>query len=293
MKKILFIVNNKSGTAPEKQLSEYAGKVLDPKKFSFKISYTKFEKHATNLAREAALWNMDIVVAVGGDGTVNEVAKGILGTDTLLGIIPKGSGNGLARALDIPRNIRKSLTIINQMKVRKIDTGWANGHLFLSNAGVGFDAFIARRFAKNKGRGIINYTRLVVGSFGEFEPRNYELEVDGNLHQERAFFISVANSNQLGYDFKIAPGARLDDALLDIIVMKPLQFRDLAPVSFLTLTGKLQNSKFVKHFRGSRIRITCSDTMKWMQVDGDACDIGEKQELKVEIHPQSIQVIVP
>ena len=293
VKKILFIINNQSGTALEKRVSHWLKKALDQRIFSYDYCISQFPKQGIALARDAASQNIDIVVAVGGDGTVNDVANGIFGTDTILGILPAGSGNGLARSLGIPINIRKSLLVLNQMNIRTIDSGWANGHLFLSNAGVGFDAFIARKFASNKGRGILNYTQLVIRSFGKFKPAHYVLEVDGIQYKETAFFISVANSNQIGYGFKMAPEACLDDSKLDIIVMHPLRFWQLAPVTWLSITGHIQNSKFVKHLKGSRIRVTSSDPLNWMQVDGDAGEIRDKQEFEVEIFPQSMRVIVP
>lgn len=289
-KKILFIINKTSGTDRQKKLAGCIQQHLNLHRFAYELAYTAFPAHATELAREAAQSGHSLIVAVGGDGSVNEVANGILGTGAVLAILPKGSGNGLARALGIPSSTRQALALINAGHVRSIDVGFANGRLFLSNAGVGFDAFIARQFADKKQRGLINYAKLVMRAFWNYESLEYLLEVDGQQFREKAFFVTVANGNQFGYNFKIAPNAVLDDAQLDVCVMRPLHFLNLPPLSIRSLQGKLDNSQYVKFYRGSRIALSC-DALKWMQLDGEAIEVQGRVE--TELVPQAIQVIVP
>lgn len=292
MKKLLLIVNQKSGRDRQKKLDALLSKYLDTKVFTYEIAFTGYQGHAVALAKSAASSGTDIVAAVGGDGSVNEVARGLLGTDTLLAVIPKGSGNGLARALKIPMDTRHSIEIINRQKVRKIDAGFANGHLFLSNAGVGFDSLIARLFAKNTGRGLINYARLVVDSLGKYRCKHYTLQANGMQMKEKAFFVAVANGDQFGYDFKIAPLAQLDDGRLDVCIMKPLGITGLGVVAVQALTGRLKRSRYAKWIYTDHITIARDEPLHWMQVDGDALPV-ENDKVTIHLQPKAISVIIP
>ncbi|GAA4310241.1 diacylglycerol kinase family protein [Compostibacter hankyongensis] len=292
MKRVLFIINQKSGTDRRKQLGRVIARELDGTRFSSEIVFTGYRGHAVTLAREGVQAGVDIIAAVGGDGSVNEVAQGMEGSDALLAVIPKGSGNGLARTLGIPRDTGRAIRLINRQHTRWIDAGTANGHLFLSNAGVGFDALIARLFARNTGRGLLNYTKLVLHSLGKYQHKHYHLEADGHLLHEKAFFVAVANGTQFGYDFKIAPGALPDDGWLDLCVMHPLRMTNLPHVGLQALTGRLRNNAYIQQLRCRRVRITRDEPLEWMQVDGDALPV-ENGYVEIGLRPRALRVIVP
>lgn len=291
MKRILFIINPKSGTDRKKDFPSQVDHVLNKKLFSYEIAYTEYRGHAIELSAQAAKDGMEIITAIGGDGSVNEVAQGILGTESTLAIIPRGSGNGLARSLKISRNTEKALDRINHLKNRTIDIGYANGHLFLSNAGAGFDTLIARLFKDRSQRGLMNYSKLVLQAVRNYPSKHYHLTIDGKEIHEQAFFVTAANGNQFGYNFKIAPNASLDDGLLDVCIMKPLRIRHLANVSLKSLTGKLEDSHYAKHVRCKNLIITREEPLKWMQVDGDAIEVKDNR-ININIQPACLKIVV-
>lgn len=291
MRKILFIINPKSGTDEKKHFSSQASHILDKKLFSYEIAYTEYRGHATALAADASQKGTEIIIAIGGDGSVNEVAQGMIGTESILAIVPRGSGNGLARSLKIPLNTARSLERINRFRTRMIDAGYANNHLFLSNAGVGFDTLIARLFKNRTQRGLINYTKLVMQAVSRYPSKHYHLIADGKKMDERAFFVAAANSDQFGYNFKIAPNALLDDGLLDVCIMKPLRPWNLPQVSFKSLTGRLEGSRYTVHIRCRNLIITREEPLEWLQVDGDAFEVKDNR-VDIYIRPHCLNVIV-
>lgn len=291
MKRILFIINPKSGTDGKKDFPSQVDHVLNKKLFSYEIAYTEYPGDAIELSAQAAKDGVEIVTAIGGDGSVNEVAQGILGTDSTLAIIPRGSGNGLARSLKIPRNTEKALERINHFKTKTIDVGYANGHLFLSNAGAGFDTLIARLFKDRSQRGFMNYSKLVMQAVHNYPSKHYHLTVDGKEIHEQAFFVTAANGNQFGYNFKIAPHASSDDGVLDVCIMKPLRVKHLATVSLKSLTGRLEGSQYAKYIRCKSLIITREEPLEWMQVDGDAVEVKDNR-ININIQPACLTVVV-
>lgn len=288
---VLFIINPKSGTDEKKKFPSRVNHILSKDLFSYEIAYTAYRGHAIELASQAAKNGVEVVAAIGGDGSVNEVAQGLLGTNSKLAIIPRGSGNGLARSLKIPRNIDQAIEKINQLKTKFIDVGYANKRLFLSNAGTGFDTLIARLFADRTQRGLINYSKLVMNAVRTYPSRHYHLIIDGKAVNEQAFFVTAANGNQFGYNFKIAPNAKLDDGLLDVCIMKPLKIRHLPEVSLKSLIGRLEGSHYAKHIRCKNLVITREEPLQWMQVDGDPVEVKNNQ-VDINIQPACLQVIV-
>ncbi|MGX5818381.1 diacylglycerol/lipid kinase family protein [Chitinophaga lutea] len=293
MRKILIIINRKAGTDRQKALGELIRRVLPPPAFSVETTWLQYLGHGTDLAREAVQRGVDTVVAVGGDGSINEIAQGLLGTRTALAIVPLGSGNGLARALGIPLNAEKALEIVARGERRPMDAGFANEHLFLSNAGVGFDAVIADRFRHSKKRGLINYARLVIGGFAGYQPAEYRLlSEDGSERKERAFLMTVANGNQFGYDFKVAPQASVFDGQLDVCLVPPLRFWDLLPLSIRSLRGDLHKSRYMRHFTAKEVSVS-SEALSSLQVDGDAVSPGKDKTVYFRIAEGALQVLVP
>lgn len=290
-KKIVFIVNPKSGIHKHTRFKEAVQKHIDSNKFTTLIRETEYAGHAIELSREAVLQKTDIVVAVGGDGTINEVASQIIGSKTILGIIPQGSGNGLARHLGIPRMIGGAMKLINRLHVKEIDTATINGVPFVSIAGVGFDALVAKYFAKSERRGFFSYAHLISSHFLYYKPKKYFIEFeDGTTVKTRALFISFANSNQFGYNTAIAPNARLRDGMLDVIVVQKPGIFDLPLVANLLLLRAIDKSKYVQSYRSGNFTVT-RKKKRVVNIDGEARKMGKK--LKVKVYPLSLKVIIP
>jgi diacylglycerol kinase (ATP) len=292
MQDICFIVNKISGTDHQKRFHHLVEKHLDHTRFRHQWVYTEYSGHGTGLAKRAVAGGTKIIVAVGGDGSINEVASGIVGTGAILGVIPKGSGNGLARALHIPRNTAAAIRLINRGTVRKIDVGFANGYVFLSNAGVGFDALIAKKFSESKQRGFIHYARLIATTYSQYRPEEYLLTIDGKEIREKAFFINVANGNQLGYEFKVSPKALPDDGILDVCLMKPVSLISMGAVSIQSFLGDNFSGKYARQFRGTTIDIS-GEHLNWMQIDGDAMEVVGNNKVSIRLRPQGMPVICP
>lgn len=225
-KRILFIVNPISGIHKKTNFPELVKKIIDHNKFETEVVFTEYSHHATEIAKDAVKKRYDIVVACGGDGTVNEVSSCLIDTDVVLGIIPFGSGNGLARHLHFSLKPEKSLEVINSGSPTKIDTAMINGYPFVSIAGIGFDAYVARKYSYVLRRGFLSYLRIITKSFTSYRQKNYNLILNNEEKiTTKALFISFANSNQFGYNATIAPKANLSDGFLDVcIVKKPLFF---------------------------------------------------------------------
>jgi diacylglycerol kinase (ATP) len=217
---ILFIVNPFSGVGRKKQIEYHLEKKLDLLKFDFQVKYTERPQHATTLSSDAIREGIQVIVAVGGDGTVNETARPMIGTDITLGIIPSGSGNGLARHLGIPSDIDKAIRLINVLHTRKIDTVEINNQIFLSIAGVGFDAHVADKFAQQSQRGFFGYAKVAMREYFQFRPMKFKLVIDGKRLYRKALFISFANTDQFGYNTSIAPNASIDDGMIDVVIAR-------------------------------------------------------------------------
>jgi diacylglycerol kinase (ATP) len=291
IRKIAFIINPKSGTDRKKALQASIAAVFPTSSFEVHILETQFAGHATGLAAECAKENFETVVAVGGDGTVNEVARGLLNSSTNLGIVPKGSGNGLARTVNIPLQVEAALQLIAKNYVKIIDAGLANGELFLSNAGTGFDSYVALQCQQKKSRGLLMYIKTSVAAFATYKNKSYIIKVDNEEPiKEKAIMVSVANGNEFGYGFKIAPTASNFDGKLDVMIIKPLNIFTAGRVSFYAWWGNLNKYSKVKHIIGRSITIESKQMLDY-QIDGDARSI--EGPLQIEILPKALQIIVP
>lgn len=290
-KNIIFIINPISGVKRGSHLSESIEKYIDSEKFNCELKYTQYQGHAVKLSKEAVEKKTDIIVAVGGDGTINEVASQMLKTKVVLGIVPLGSGNGLARHLGIPRMLISALKLINEYQVTDIDTASINGKPFISIAGVGFDAEVARLFAQVKRRGFFSYANLITNNYIRYKPKKYKIEFDdGKIIHTEALFISFANSNQFGYNTAIAPNAQLRDGQLDVcIVQKPNIFR-LPIIANLMLLRAIDKSQYVETIRASHFRVRQTRN-RVVNIDGEAFKISK--ELEIKVNPLSLQVIIP
>ncbi|MCD4774218.1 MAG: diacylglycerol kinase family lipid kinase, partial [Bacteroidales bacterium] len=283
-KKILFIINPKSGIGKHKLLENYVEKILDKNRFEYDISYTKFAGHGTELAKDAIDKAYDIVVASGGDGSINEVAKGIIGSETLLGIIPVGSGNGLAHHLQIPVNPIQAIEVINKTNTINIDTAFINEKLFVSIAGVGFDALVAKKFTKVKRRGFLSYFKIIAKEYPKYKAQNYDINIDGKQLNRKALFISFANSDQFGYNTSIAPKAKIDDGLIDVCIVKKIPIIELPFLAHLLYWKQIDKSKFIETIKGKEIEIR-QEKKSTVNIDGEAIKL--EKDILVKINPLS------
>lgn len=289
MKKVVFIINRNSVANTRQPVEEAIRNMTYNGKYDITIRYTEYPGHAIKLSSEALKYKAELVVAIGGDGTVNEVAGPLIGTDTTLGIVPMGSGNGLARHLGLPRNPEKALELIFKMKTELIDTCTVNGRHFISIAGIGFDAHVAYLFAKGTRRGFIGYFHIIANEYLNYKPETYKLVFDnGDELITKALFIAFANSNQFGYNTTIAPEARLTDGIIDVcIVKKPMIYR-LPVISNLLLLRKLELSPEVNVIKSRSFKVF-RENHNIVNIDGEAIEF--ENELEVKINPLSLKII--
>lgn len=276
----LYIINPISGKGKKQRIA----RMLEAK--GCKIAFTEYAGHAELLAREAT---EDVVVAVGGDGTVNEVARGIVGTDKILGIIPCGSGDGLARHLGLSHNIERAFQTIEEGECKRMDAAEVNDRLFFSVCGVGFDAVVSERFAKSGKRGLVSYIRQGLKSWLNYAPEKYTIEIDGKELNTEALFITIGNSNQWGNNAKITPLADCCDGVLDITVVDKFNALELPWLAYRLMTGSVHKSRKVHCYKGKSIRIT-------RQSEGAAHADGDwfvaPKVLDIKILPSALKVIV-
>lgn len=292
MQRIAFIMNPISGTKNKETVWAYIRDV-----FSLSTEY-ELTMHTTccagdgyNQALYFAKEKFDIVVAVGGDGTINEVARGLLHSKTALGIIPMGSGNGLARHLQIPMNFRKAIEIIKKARTQPIDAGEINGKVFFVTAGIGFDALIGNLFNKRGKRGLYNYLGLSTKKILQYVPRDYRIEIDGQrICDRKAFLITFANASQWGNNAYIAPRAHVSDGLLDIVIMNAYTIINAPSVLTRLFTKSLHKTWSTETLRGKRIRIIRAKE-DYVHFDGESAIMG--REIEVKVVPLALKVIVP
>ena len=254
-KRITFIVNPISGTHSKKVLPELIASTLDKETFDYRILYTEYAGHAAELTLQCIDSKDDIVVAVGGDGTVNEVARSLTHSQTALAIIPCGSGNGLARHLCLPIDMRKSIEIINQCHIESFDYGIINGLPFFCTCGMGFDAFISLKFAEAGKRGPITYVENVLKEGLKYKPETYEVSDHTGTHHYKAFLIACANASQYGNNAYIAPGATMKDGEMDVIIMEPFDTLEAPQIAADLFMKTLGNNSKIKTFRTKQLHI--------------------------------------
>lgn len=251
---------------------------------------TEHPRHATELARRAVEEGCGLVVAIGGDGTMNEVATALVGTEAALGLIPCGSGNGLGRHLGIPGPGRGAFRTLLRGEPRTIDTGLANGIPFFNAMGIGFDAEISHRFNRLHRRGLGAYFRTTFNAFFRFHPQNYVIRNGSNCVRTRAFIISIANSDQYGNDCFIAPGAQVDDGRLDLTVLKSVDVFNAVPLVVRLFTKSIGGSPSVQRLRGSHFTIE-RPLAGLLHTDGETHDTG--RIIRVSVLPRSLHIMVP
>lgn len=287
-KKIVFIVNPVSGGRNKDRFEEQARSQLAGADASLAFVDTQHPGHANELAREAVAQGADVVVAVGGDGTINEVASALYGTEIPLGIIPEGSGNGLALYLGIPLNERAALRRLGKFDTTAIDAGLINGHPFFNMAGLGFDAQVSDSFAHEKIRGPLGYVRTILNEIGKYQPSLYRLEIDGVAYEREAFMISVANSPQYGNNAYIAPQASVTDGLLDVCIIHRFPLYSLPIMLFRLFSKTADQSEYLEIIPGKEIVIERKYDGP-VHVDGEPKALGK--QLHISVQSASLRVI--
>ena len=278
---ITFIVNPISGTHSKEHFPELLEELLDAARFDYEVVFTEYRGHAAKLARQCADEGRDIVVAVGGDGTVNEVARSLVHTDTALGIIPCGSGNGLARHLCIPLDMRKAIQIINRCQIESCDYGVINDLPFFCTCGMGFDAFISFKFAEAGKRGPITYVENVLKEGLKYKPETYEIIDENGTTRYKAFLIACANASQYGNNAYIAPGATMKDGEMDVIIMEPFDALEAPQIAADLFMKTLGNNSKIKTFRAKSITIRRKQPGA-IHYDGDPIMTGTDIDVHME-----------
>lgn len=288
-KKILFIINPISGTTSKRVIPEFITHNINHDLFDIDIQMTQGPGDATSLAKAASDRGVDAVVAVGGDGTVNEVARSLVHTRTALGIIPCGSGNGLARHLLIPRDIKKSLGIINDFVIHDLDYCVINDMPFFCTCGMGFDAFVSQKFAEAGKRGPVTYVQKVLEEGLKYKPETYILKDDTGTQSYKAFLITCANASQYGNNAYIAPQASMSDGLMDVVIMEPFNVIEAPQIAIDMFSKTLNKSSRIKTFRTKHLTIHREEPGV-IHYDGDPAMTGK--DIDVHVEEKGIRIIV-
>lgn len=284
MRKLLFIANPLSGGIDKKELLKKIERKL---RHSFDVAFTERPGHATQLAREA---DADIVVAVGGDGTVNEVACGLLGTGKVLAIVPSGSGDGLALHMGIGRKVRRAVNTLNHGIITDMDCGLLDGKPFFCTVGVGLDAEVAWKFASATRRGVWAYISLAWKLWKHYRPQTYTLQIDGQEMVTPAVMVTVANADQWGNQARIAPLASVQDGLLDVVVVKPFSTWEIPVLAAKLMLGWAHTSRRVQTIKGKHVVIDRLSPGP-VHMDGDPFRMGT--HLDIQVVPNALRVLIP
>ncbi|MVZ66784.1 YegS/Rv2252/BmrU family lipid kinase [Sphingobacterium sp. DK4209] len=287
-KRILFVVNPVSGGKKKTAFNKQVLEVLDLSRFEPTFKTTNHVNHAFELAQQAIDEKYDAVIAVGGDGTINEIGSALAGTDTPLGIIPEGSGNGLALYLGIPMNESAALRRINRFDSVAVDCAKVGDERFFNIAGMGFDASVSDKFANETFRGPVGYLRTVINVLSNYKPKKYRFTIDGKSYEREAFMISVANSPQYGNNAYIAPNASITDGLLDVCIVHKFPLYTLPMMIFHLFNKTADQSEYVEIIPGKHIIIE-QEGKDPVHLDGEPKDLG--QRIEIEVMEKALNII--
>lgn len=291
MKKIAFILNPISGTGHKQKIIAYLHQVFDNnKEYDTVFHTTTSSTDAYESSLSFAKQNFDIVVAIGGDGTVNQVAKGIINSNTTLAVIPVGSGNGLARHLKIPLSYHSAVDAILKGHSISIDAGKMNDKIFFCTAGIGFEAVIGDRFNSAGSRGLLTYMKFSASEWVNYVNENYEIEVSGETFKKNAFLITFANCAQWGNNAFIAPNADISDGMLDVVVWKKTPAVAMPIMTAGLFLKTIQYSEYLDVYRCKEIKIK-REKSGLIQYDGESDSMG--CDINVSVIHHALKVIVP
>ena len=288
-KTICFIINPISGTHKKDSLPEVIHRTIDLSRFDVRIFFTERAGHAFELARHQIREGAAYVVAAGGDGTVNEVARAVRGTTAIMGIVPCGSGNGLARHLNIPLHPDAAIGLINHASVLNMDYGLVNNIPFFCTFGTGFDAHISHAFAASKKRGLMTYLMIIVREFFGYRSRKYKLNIDGKKIKTKAMVVTVANSAQYGNNGYISPDANVADGKLNVCIVRPFPKIIATSLAIRLLNKRINKSRYYRTVQGRKITLRRKQKGQ-VHLDGEPYTMGKK--IKIKIVPQGLKVLV-
>ncbi|NCD70372.1 diacylglycerol/lipid kinase family protein [Mucilaginibacter agri] len=287
-KRALFIINPVAGGKSKDKVPALIDLHLDKNVFTYDIVLTQAPAEARVLAKQG-IDNYDIIVAVGGDGTVNEIASALAGSKAVFAIIPYGSGNGLSRFLDIPMDTAEAIKNLNHLYVETIDGAQFNGKWFFNMAGMGFDAHISEVFSHQKKRGFITYFESAVKEIVNYKPQAYLLNIDGKQYEREAFMLSFANSSQYGNNAHVSPKASVQDGLIDVCVIKPFPLYRFPEMGLRMFFKTAENSKYVEIIKGKQIEVKRQQAGP-VHLDGEPQTSGT--DIQIEVMPGILNVIV-
>ncbi|MEK6478850.1 diacylglycerol kinase family protein [Catalinimonas sp. 4WD22] len=288
-KRCLFIINPISGIGNQKLLPDLIRKYLDLNQYSYDIAYTKYAGHAPQLTADHKE-DFDVIVAVGGDGTVNEVATALVDSTTAIGVIPSGSGNGFARHMEISMQVNKAILQLNSSKAEKFDTGLLNEKTFFNVSGVGFDGQISKTFAEQLKRGYLTYARCIMEEFQTYTPKKFRYQLDDEIVEEDFFLIAFANTSQYGNNAIIAPQASANDGLLDIVLVRPFPPIHLPTFTMMALFRNLHHSPYVRIIKTKSFSLE-NEELAPVHIDGEF--LNNDPFINVSIKPGSLLVMTP
>lgn len=290
-KTITVIVNPISGTKNKEGIKRIIKETLDTEKLDVHIVSTLYAGHGAEIAAVEREKKTNIVVAVGGDGTVNEVARALAGSETALAIVPCGSGNGLARHLHIPMDVRKAVEVINRDLEESIDYGAIDGHPFFCTCGVGFDASVTMDFSKKSSRGLLTYIETTMLDYLNYKSETYTLTTEEEGEKQfKAFLVTVANASQYGNNAYIAPRATMRDGHLDVIILAPFKAYDVPALSYRLFNKTIEGSRFITRLLTQHLTIHRSGP-GCAHFDGEPLETGA--DIDIRIFPGQLRVVVP
>lgn len=287
-KRIRFIINPISGIGKKNQLPDLIETYLDHNKYEYEIQLSEYRKHAKKIAIDSSKEGFDIVCAVGGDGSIHEVGTGLIGTNTALAIIPTGSGNGLARHLNIPLKVIDAILCINEGNFSLTDTITANEIPFIGFGGFGFDALIAKRFDSYHKRGFSSYIKLVVQEFFQYKPNRIKIEIDDQTIEDTFFLCSIANSSEIGNGFCLSPESEVNDGKIELCLLRPVPFIAAPKLVADFFMRKANKNKHLEILSFEKIKLHLENTIA--HFDGEPFEVAK--ELHIEVKPKSLNILV-
>ncbi len=292
MKSVLFIINPHSGRNRNKNIETVAEELLPKDSFSVDFMYTRYAGHALELSRIGVEKKYDVIVAVGGDGTIHEVAQSVIHSESAMAIIPMGSGNGFARFFGIPSNVRRAIKIIASGKEERIDTVLCNNEYFVNVAGFGFDAEIGHMFDKNcsEERGGLNYVKIVLEEYRNYPLQTCRFKINGEEVEKSFFMATVANSNQWGLNAKVAPEADITDGKFELVLVKEMPVFDVIPATIRLFINQFNNSRHVETLHLEEFTIE-NTKPRLLHFDGEPRMIAN--DITFTIQKKSLRCIVP
>lgn len=289
---IHFIINPISGSGKHNLAASYILQHFPASEYQIAVDYTNHKTHAVELTKAAVKQNPDYIVACGGDGTINEVASCLVNTTIVLGIIPVGSGNGLASNLNIPRDFKKAIDIIKKGKATFMDVGKINDFYFFSNMGIGIDALIIKKYERSGNRTLSSYVKAALSSSFEYEAKQAIISFEDQKIEVNPFMLFISNSNEMGYNMSLTPKASLSDGQLDMVIIPELSLIEKLLLGFNVLRNTIEKFKKAKHYLVHEVHIKMPQKIYIdAQIDGEQYNI-KTNIINVHILPKALRVLV-